>query len=180
MEMNKSIGLVSFCDGHNIFDKFIDVNIIHKSGYFILAPSGSGKTYFVQHQTKKDWIDGDVLWEATNAAPKNIPWWTMGIAITDVVDQRSDIITLQAKKLGLWIIGASNNWLKPDAIVIPDWETHKKYIKNREAQNYDGGATSGDYTQVLKHREWMLNRSKLLKIPLFNEIVTAANYLENL
>jgi hypothetical protein len=99
----------------------------HERGLFILAPSGSGKTYFVKHHSQKDWIDGDELWNAAGAHPKGA-WWTQGLEIIEWVDQRSDVITQEAKKLGLWVIGASNYWLVPDAVVIPPWETHKNYI----------------------------------------------------
>ena len=40
------------------------------------------------------------------------------------------------KKLGFWIIGASSVEIVPDAIVMPDLETHVKYIKYRENHNY--------------------------------------------
>lgn len=122
----------------------------HSKGLFILAPSGAGKTYFCDHQEEPHWMDGDILWYTSNAHPKG-PWWKESGEVMDRIDKRSDVITFEALEQGFWIIGASNNWLKPDAIVIPDWETHKGYIKSREENNYDGGATSEDHAQVQGH-----------------------------
>src|SRR3989344_2998776 len=141
-----------FQDGSFVYEKIAKKFISHKKGCFIMAPSGSGKTYFIDRQKEKHWMDGDSLWEATNAHPSGF-WW-LGDNIEEI-DQRSDVITMQAKRLGFWIIGASNNFLKPDAIVLPHWSTHKRYIKTREKENYDGGATSDRLGQVLGHRRWI-------------------------
>lgn len=165
-----------FTDGSATFKKFTDKYITHKKGFFIIAPSGSGKTYFIERQKENHWMDGDTLWEDTNAHPKGY-WWLESGKVLDEIDQRSDFITVEAKKLGLWIIGASNNWLKPDAIVLPHWSTHKKYIKDRERlDNYDGGATSNRLSQVLGHRRWIRKWAKQ-GVPVFKSVQEAAEYL---
>lgn len=166
-----------FADGTDAYKKLAQKYITHKKGYFILAPSGSGKTHFVNNQKEKHWIDGDNLWEAAFAHPAG-PWWIEPISVTDEIDQRSDVITVQAKKLGFWIVGSANNWLKPDAVVIPHWSTHKKYIKNRESNNYDGGATSERFAQVLHHRNWIMKWTKK-GVPRFKSMEEAVGYLEN-
>ena len=102
-----------------------------------------------------------------------------GLEVVNDVDRKSDIITIEAKKLGLWIVGASNYWLVPDAAVIPDWEIHKRYIDARENKNYDGGATSNDYTQVLSHREWIEKKAKDCSVPIFHTVGEAAEYLKS-
>lgn len=168
----------AFCDGRLVFSSFKKKTIAHSVGYFILAPSGAGKTYFVKNQKKKNWIDGDELWMATNAHP-NRAWWLESIASMDEVDQMSDIITMQAKKMGLWIMGASNNWLAPDAVVLPNWKTHKKYIIKRETENYDGGAKSSDFKQVLGSRAYFKKIAHKHKAPIFTSIEAAVSYLEN-
>lgn len=140
-----------------------------------MAPSGAGKTYFMDRQKGKHWLDGDTLWEATNAHPKGF-WWTWGLDVITEIDQRSDIITIQAKKLGFWIIGASNNFLKPDAIVLPHWSTHKRYILQRESKNYDGGATSDRLGQVLGHRRWIRKWVKQ-GVPCFKSVKEATDFL---
>ncbi len=167
-----------FTDGSKVYNKLAKEYITHKRGFFIMAPSGAGKTYFIKNQKEKHWIDGDVLWEATNAHPKG-EWWLEPLDVIDEVDQRSDIITVQAKKLGFWIMGASNNWLKPDAIVLPHWNTNKKYIKTREMTAYDGGAKSDKLAQVLSHRKWIRQWAKK-GVPEFKSIKEATDYLASL
>lgn len=140
-----------------------------------MAPSGVGKTFFIERQEKMHWMDGDALWEACNAHSKG-EWWTWGFEEIDKIDQRSDVITVQAKDYGFWIIGASNSWLKPNAIVLPHWSTHKKYIKQREKNNYDGGATSDRLSQVLGHRRWIKMWTKK-GVPVFKSVQEASDYL---
>lgn len=176
-ELLDKVKPVSFVDGKEIFKKFMDEYIVHKKGIFILAPSGTGKTHYVKNQKQKDFIDGDKLWTAAGAHPPTDPWWTMGIDVINQIDQRSDIITMYAKELGLWILGASQYWLKPDGIVIPDWETHKKYILHREQNNYDGGATSNDHDQVLGHIKYMRELAEKENIPVFQSIEEAVEAL---
>ena|ERR1035437_902737 len=166
-----------FADGTKVYEKLAEQYVVHKKGYFIMAPSGAGKTYFVNHQAEKHWMDGDILWETTFAHPAN-EWWFDPIPVITEIDQRSDVITQQAKKYGFWIVGASNNWLAPDAIVIPDWETHKKYISARETGNYDGGATSDRYDQVKGHIEWIMKWVEK-GVPKFESMQEATEYLEN-
>jgi hypothetical protein len=164
-----------FVDGSEVYKKFTEEHIVHKRGFFIMAPSGAGKSYFINKQTEKHWMDADTLWELTNAHPAGF-WWTQGLDILDEVDQRSDVITIQAKKLGLWLIGASNAFMKPDAIVLPSWRTHVKYIKAREKEAYDGGATSDNLQGVLNHRKWIKKWSKQ-GVPEFKSVQEAADYL---
>lgn len=166
-----------FADGTQIYKELGGKYIQHKFGLFILAPSGAGKTHFIKNQKEPHWIDGDDLWNSARAHPDG-PWWTQGKDVIDEIDQRSDVITVEAKKLGFWIMGASNNWLKPDAIVIPHWRSHKKFIKHREETHYDGGATSDGLDQVLSHRKQILQWSKK-GVPVFKSVPEAVDYLAN-
>lgn len=166
---------VIFTDGSYLFETFAKEYITHKKGLFIMAPSGVGKTYFIKSQKEKHWIDGDDLWKSAHAHPKD-GWWLEPDEFMDEIDRRSDMMTEQAKKLGFWIMGASNFGLKPDAIVIPHWSTHKKYIKHRETHNYDGGATSDRLNQVLEHRKTILRWEKK-GVPKFRSVKEAVDYL---
>ena len=171
-----SIGTpLSFTDGTKMYNKIAEEYPRHKKGFFILAPSGAGKTYFVKNQKEKHWIDGDLLWISACAHPKG-PWWLEDDAFIKEVYAKSDIITMEARRLGFWIMGASNLWLKPDAIVVPDWETHKAYIRMRESSNYDGGATSDNFDQVIAHRERILLWEKR-DVPKFTSIDQAVDFL---
>lgn len=166
---------IIFADGSVFFQGLAKEYARHKRGLFILAPSGAGKTRFVNNQTKKHWIDGDYLWPAANADTTGDEWG-YDFETVQEMNNRSDVITQQAKKMGFWIIGSSNNFLKPDAIVLPPWRTHVKYITTREHGNYDGGATSHDLQGVLNHRRW-IRKWKKHGVPCFTSIDEAASYL---
>jgi hypothetical protein len=58
---------LTFSDGTDFYNKLSKSYVRHRKGLFILAPSGSGKTFFVTKQKAKDWIDGDILWPMANA-----------------------------------------------------------------------------------------------------------------
>ena len=167
---------IRFCDDAVVFNQFKKQYSIHKRGFFIVAPSGAGKTYFVKNQKDPDWIDGDDLWMATGAQP-NRAWWTEGIDVINEVDKRCDVVTEEYRKNGFWIIGASNFWAIPDAVVIPDFRLQKKYIICREQTNYDGGATSKDFKQVIKHRKTLTKHARQNKVPIFKTIEDAVNFL---
>lgn len=177
--MNIFNGSTVFQENEEIYRKFLGKTISHSKGFFILAPSGTGKTHFVSHQKEKNWIDGDTLWVATGAHP-NIDWWTKGLEIIKEVDARSDIITQEAKRKGLWILGASNNWLVPDAVVLPKLETNIAYIKKRQEGNYDGGLTLNQLDQLKSHRKEIEEMAKSKNIPIFESINEAVSYLEEI
>jgi hypothetical protein len=164
---------VIFSEDQGFYEELAKKYKQHSKGLFILAPSGAGKTYFVDHQTEPHWIDGDILWQTSHAHPEGA-WWKEPLEVIIRTDNRSDVITMEAMTQGFWIIGASNNWLKPDAIVIPDWETHKSYIKSREENNYDGGATSEDHDQVLGHIEVIKKWNTEHGVPQFSSVQEAA------
>lgn len=165
-----------FSDGREFYEALAKKFIRHKKGLFILAPSGAGKTHYCSNQTEQHWIDGDELWIGAKAHPPT-EWWTESLDIINQVDQRSDVITMEAKNLGFWIMGASNYWLRPDAVVIPDWETHKSYIEYREKNNYDGGAKSDALGQVKGHIEVIKKWHTDEGVPLFNSIDEAVSDL---
>ena len=175
--MNSSTPVI-FSDGTTFFDNLSTDYIRHRKGYFILAPSGAGKSFFVNSQAQKHWIDGDVLWPMANA-DKTEDGWMASFVLVMEVNNKSDVITHEAKKLGFWVVGSSNNFLKPDAIVLPKWALHKKYIIRREQLSYDGGAKKENFTGVKAHRSW-IRKWKKHGVPCFLSVKDAANYLENL
>jgi hypothetical protein len=175
-ELLRKIDPVCFKRGEKVFEQFMEKYIVHRRGLFIVGPSGCGKTYFVKHQREKHWIDGDILWTKTGAAPKRA-WWAEGTEIIDEVDRKSDVITMQAKKLGLWVVGASFFGIKPDAIVIPTWERHQKNILKREKYHYGGGATSKDFEKMVEYRKFLRKYATDNKIPVFKTMTEAVDYL---
>lgn len=166
---------LAYTDGTEVYKKLAETYKTHDKGYYILAPSGSGKTHFIDSQTEKDWIDGDVLWMSAKAHPEG-EWWLQELKEIIEIERRSDVVTVQAKKLGFWIIGSDNYDLVPDAIVIPDWQTHKKYIRMRERGNYDGGATTSQLEGVLNSRRWIARHARK-GVPKFKSVAEAATYL---
>ncbi|HEU5005081.1 MAG TPA: hypothetical protein VFT49_03280 [Candidatus Saccharimonadales bacterium] len=163
-------------DGSNFYQQLALKYKTHQKGLFILAPSGAGKTHFCKNQAEPHWIDGDDLWIGAGAHPDGA-WWEEPLDVINRVDQRSDLITMEAKTKGFWVMGASNYWLKPDAVVVPDWETHKSYIAYREHNNYDGGAKSDALDQVQSHitviKKWHTDHG----VPLFKTIQAAVDAL---
>ena len=168
---------IVFSDGTDIYNELKKEYITHEKGYFIYGPSGVGKTYFINNQKEKNWIDGDILWEATKAFPKG-EWWNLSGEEIDSIERRADIITEQAKKLGFWIIGASSVNMIPDAIVMPDLETHLNYIKYRETHNYDGGIKSDNLEKIKRIRKYY-SRFKENGVPIFKSVDEAVYYIEN-
>lgn len=166
-----------FTDDTDVYNELKKEYITHKKGYFIYGPSGVGKTYFINNQKVKNWIDGDILWSTTKAFPDG-EWWNLSGDEIDFIERRADIITEQAKKLGFWIIGASSVNMIPDAIVIPDFETHLKYIKKREETNYDGGIKSDDIDKIKNNREYY-SRFEKNGVPIFKSVDDAVYYIEN-
>ncbi len=168
--------VVIFTDGINFYKELSKKYIQHKGrGYFILAPSGSGKTYYVNNQKDQHWIDGDYLWVASNADYSSDEWSTDSNDVQEI-NIRCDIITQQSKDQGFWIMGSSNKYLKPDAVVLPDIDTHISYIKNREEKNYDGGAKIQNIDGVLNHRKWM-EKWREQDVPFFKSINEATEFL---
>ena len=174
-KIDSSTTPVIFADGTSLYNELSQTYIRHNSGLFILAPSGTGKTHFVEHQKQKHWIDGDLLWTMTGADYTNNEWDNNLDDIFEV-NGRSDIITHQAKKLGFWIMGSSNLFIKPDAIVIPEWQTHLKYLRKRQSGFYDGGATTEDLEGLKTHIDWITQTWKGTS-PFFTSIEDAVDHL---
>ena len=173
--MNSSSVPVVFANGTAIYDDLAKTYTRHTKGLFILAPSGTGKSYYVNKQSEKAWIDGDLLWVVTGADYSQDEWVE---SLEDImeINGRSDVITQQAKKQGFWVLGSSNLFLQPDAIVIPDWGTHLTYISKRQSNTYDGGATTKDLEGLNSHINWITQKWKGT-VPFFTSIEDAVAHV---
>lgn len=169
---------IIFSDGTTFYDNLAKTYRRHNRGLFILAPSGAGKSHFVDNQDDRHWIDGDYLWPIANADLTSEGWESNRETI-EWINRRSDIITCQAKMLGFWIIGSSNSFLKPDAIVIPKWDIHKKYIAERDRTTNEHGATMSNLNGVLRHRE-IIQRWKEQDVLCFESVKDAAEALSKI
>lgn len=165
---------VIFTDGSDFYEALSNEYERHNKGLFILAPSGAGKTFFVKSQTTQDWIDGDDLWPAAGADTTSDDWPDDG-QLVEETNRRCDVVTNEARKLGFWVIGSSNDSLRPDAIVLPEWPVHQQYIKSREVKGYDGGAKMKDLDGVLEHRE-VIKRWSAKGVPEFGSIIEAVDH----
>lgn len=168
---------VIFSDGEEFFNQLQKQYRTHSKGLFIMTPSGAGKTYFCNKQVEPEWIDGDTLWIDSGAQPP-IEWWNGGVPMIERVEQRCDAITAQAVDMGPWVMGSVNSWLKPDAIVIPKWETLVERIHNRQVGgNYDGGLTDSHLEQLKTHlsiiEKWHTDHG----VPKFESIEEAVSTL---
>jgi hypothetical protein len=163
---------VVFADGTDFFEGLKKKYITHKKGLFIMTPSGAGKTHFCKQQKEPHWIDGDDLWLASKAQPQT-DWWNGDMLLINRVEQRCDIITAQACKMGFWIMGSINFYYQPDAIVIPKWETLVNQIKKRQETGYDGGLTEAHHEQLKLHiyfiEQWHLHHN----VPKFESVEEA-------
>lgn len=168
---------VIFTNGSEYFSKLSHRYTTHRKGLFIMTPSGAGKTYFCNRQATPEWIDGDVLWIESGAQPA-IEWWNGGVPIIERVEQRCDVITAQAVDMGLWVMGSVNSWLKPDAIVIPKWETLVEHIHSRQVSgNYDGGLTDSNLEQLKTHLSIINKWHTDYGVPKFESIEEATSTL---
>lgn len=193
--MNKTFSFYTYTEEGHLHEKLLAHYTRHKRGYFILGPSGCGKSYFVNHLSNKhDWIDGDMIWTATHAQPRTA-WWEAGDSAPSLrlIDAMSDVITYQAVQQGYRIIGASNLWLRPDAVVLPPLEKHTEYLTMRSTgENYDGGLTIDQLSNVKEHRERIrlnaqnpqltyrtIDTKNIEPVPIFESVEEAARFLES-
>jgi hypothetical protein len=167
---------VIFNEDSTFYKELSDKFVSHKSGLFIFAPSGAGKSHYCRNQNEKHWIDGDELWMGAHAHPE-FEWWLEDVETINRIDKRSDVITMEAMYQGFWIMGASNFWLKPNAIVLPKWDDHIAFIKHREENNYDGGAKSDDLEGIHARREVIRKWHTDHGVPLFESIDEAVTTL---
>lgn len=168
---------VIFSNGNDFFEELAEKFPQHSKGLFIMTPSGAGKTYFCKHQIAPHWIDGDDLWLQSGAQPE-IEWWNGGVPMIERVEQRCDIITAAAKDMGFWIMGSVNFWLKPDAIVIPEWDTLVSRIRKRQnSGEYDGGLTDSHLDQLRTHISIIEKWPTLHDVPKFKSIEDAVSTL---
>jgi len=139
----------------------------------ILGPPGIGKTTFVRKNedaiwksgNKLDWIDQDDLCNELG-----VDWHHNSNNQVDfkLNYQRADYITEQSKQMGYRLIGSLFWEYKADAIVIPPWDIHSKYLENRKDLNHN---------VVKEVRKILEDQAKKMKIPVFKSIEEAVKFL---
>jgi hypothetical protein len=161
-----------FTSGSSVYSKYSESFVKHKKGLLILGPPGIGKTYYcdnIQEENedgKKHWIDADNI-----CSSLNVQWhFNEKSKIEQRLNYlRAEYILEQSRALGYYVIGSLfwNNII-PDAIVIPDIELHKTYLKSREDLNIDF---------VLTVRKLLKDMAKRFDIKVFKSIQDAINYI---
>ena len=165
-----SKSMFMFTDANSVYSKYDKKYNKHDKGYVILGPPGIGKTTFVRNQSgkKKDWIDQDDLFRDLGVKHhfnmKNEKDFQLNYL-------RADYMSEQTRSLGYRIIGALFWEFKADAIVLLPLELHKKYLSKRKDLNLK---------IVMDIRNYLSEHAKKNKIPVFNNIIDAKNYLEKL
>ena len=159
-----------FNDGAAVYSKYDKKYIKHDKGYVILGPPGIGKTTFIKNQkgSKKDWIDQDDLFRDLGVKHhfnnKNKDDFRLNYS-------RADYMSEQTKLLGYRIIGALFWDYKADAIVIIPEKLHKQYLSKRKDLNLK---------TVMEITKYLREHAKKYNIPIFDNILDATKYLENL
>jgi hypothetical protein len=159
-----------FTDGKSVYSKYDKKYKKHNKGYIILGPPGIGKTTFVRNQVgkKKNWIDQDDLFRDLGVKHHFNNNNKRDFMLNYL---RADYMSEQSKQLGYRIIGALFWEYIADAIVILPLELHKKYLSKRKDLNYK---------TVIDIRDYLYEHAKKNKIPIFDNIIDAKNYLEQL
>ena len=148
-------------------------------GASIIMPSGSGKSFYIQHQNHKDeFIDCDPLTWYTNAQPhgsNSCPWnWDDHLKI---ICLQVDQVVALAKKRRFWIMGAT--WWSPfqiNAIVILDETIHRKRLEMKEDKFepdfYDKTIKGMLIPQLLKD-----SKQKKPNTPIFTTILECVTFI---
>lgn len=160
-----------FSDGKNIYKQVNEKYKRHKTGYVILGPPGIGKSYYVNkiqdQKNKRNWIDSDYLFSKLN-----VKWHQNEKNIIDrrLNYLRCDYMLEQSKALGYRVIGSLFWKFIPDAIVIPDLKTHKKYLARRKDLKLE---------TVINIRNILRKIADSNDVPIFKSCEEAADFLDN-
>tara|TARA_Y100000022_G_scaffold151796_1_gene133647 strand:+ start:1405 stop:2037 length:633 start_codon:yes stop_codon:yes gene_type:complete len=168
--------------------------VYHNVGRSIIMPSGSGKSYwmkYLQHTTYGDWnaipkqsfIDSDPLMIAMGAMPplhgEDFSGGLTWNSDMEEICKRCDKVTVECKKKGVWIMGAS--WWDPalvDAYVILPEELNKTYLQGKKDI---GEGFEGNYYEktVVPYISILRGFANKYNIPVFNSIERCAMYIVN-
>ena len=153
-------------------------------GASLIMPSGSGKSFYIDHQNHMDeFIDCDPLTWYTDAQPHYVndqvvnccPWnWDDHLKI---ICLQVDQVVALAKKRRFWIMGAT--WWAPEqinAIVILDETIHRKRLEMKEDKFapdfYDKTIKGMLIPQLLKD-----SKQKHPNIPIFDTILECVTFI---
>jgi hypothetical protein len=167
--MSKLKAKFMFANGNKIYKKFDKDYVKHKKGYVIIAPPGSGKSYFIRNQRKdkkKDFIDGDIL-----LSQLGVNWKISKFPDPDFVlsYKRADLMLEQSRQYGYRILTSTFFEFNGDALVLPKIKDHKKLVEKRKDLSWKY------VLQMRKRFEWFAK--KYYKTPIFETFDEAIEYL---
>tara|TARA_B100001175_G_C19403854_1_gene587645 strand:- start:140 stop:688 length:549 start_codon:yes stop_codon:yes gene_type:complete len=104
-----------------------------KKGVSLIAPTGAGKTYFInnQQQGNRLWIDADPLMKRAKVLPEYNEWSEYNF---ETIAQMCDMVTVYVKQKHKLRILGSTWWdaAMHDAMVIPDVGELKARLSQKE------------------------------------------------
>jgi len=169
-----------FAEGKSVYSKLKNAFKTHKSGKFILAPSGAGKSHYIKHQTDSSWVDADEIWIPTGCFELADEWWNNGEERIREVFTKCDLMTIVARRIGFRLMGAMSNYnLVPDAIVLPPWKQHTRFIEARSINGDAHGLKSEELQMVKEHRKELHLYAKESGTMIFDSIEDAVEHCES-
>lgn len=100
-------------------------------GVLVLAPVGSGKTYWLRKINNTKWLDGDTLLKKENIKNFHYYWYS-----DNKIRERNEINNIFEKYMsdGYNILYSGNpEYMKYDILIIPDKFVRKERLDNRKA-----------------------------------------------
>lgn len=160
--------------------------IPHIHGRSIIMPSGSGKSYWMEHlQHGRHFIDSDPLMIHVGAMPplkgKDFSGGLTWANDMETICRRCDQVMVECKKRGLWIMGAT--WWDitlVDAFVVLPAELNKKYLEGKKAKG-EGFRDRYYEEEVVPYIEGTIKpEAKKHGKPIFDSIEWCARYIMQL
>jgi len=98
----------------------------HTQGKFVVAPNGAGKSYYIEHDVGKNWVDQDPFLEAIGIHTRGSD------GLSEHIMKAADNATATLKQQGVWVMGAT--WWKPgnvDCFVVPSDAVIKERLSKK-------------------------------------------------
>lgn len=160
---------IMLSNGNKVYTKLDKEYTKHKNGYVIIAPPGSGKSYFVRNQKKgkkKEFIDGDILLKQLGADWKKTKFPNPDFVLAY---KGIDLMLEQSRQYGYKILTSTFFEFNGDALVLPKIKDHKDYVAKRKDLNWK------DVFHLRKKFEWFAK--KYFEMPIFETFDEAIEYL---
>lgn len=123
--------------------------VTHKKGMIVHGPPGSGKSWFVEHLGKKQWVDVDEFLgqDYLNFHPED--WHSQKRSQNEIKNhyKECDRYLKAMRDEGLWVVGSLFWEFVPDAVVIIDEAQHKKWVAQRSDLTWSSAKKVRDFLE---------------------------------